>query len=356
VRDAIVFSAWTWETFNVPERIALALARLGARVLYCEHPVSLLRQPSAGTRVLEDGIVAFRPRFLADKANRLRFARSLQARSLARQICEKAETLKLRAPLFYYPWLGDQISILPHMRSKFGLVHIQMDYGEPNIEGHVDFSDYTLTIPRSVYHQQRGRFGDKIRSIPQAVDLRYFVESAKDGSIEPSPEFASIPRPRLGYLGPAFQRINKPLATELLQKHPEWHFVSVDREKPLPLPNAHILPWQSNRDSPKYVAGFDVGFMPYDCFDGHNLYCLPLKLFEYFALGLPVVSTPIIELWDFEDLVYLGDTATELEQAVSQALQESSDSPKRKRRMEIAKRHSIEILGESLKRALPLSE
>jgi hypothetical protein len=355
MRDAIVYSGWTWETFNVPERIALALARLGARVLYCEHPVSVSRQLSTSTREPEQGIVAFRPTFLADKVNRIPFARFLQARSLARQICEKAESLQLRAPLFFYPWLGSQISLLPQLRGKFTLVHIQMDYGESNMESHVGFSDFTLTIPRTVYHQQRGRFGDKIRSIPQVVDLRHF-ESAGNGSIEPSPEFASVPRPRLGYLGPAFQRINKPLVTELLQKHPEWHFVSIDREKPLPLPNAHTLPWQSNRESPKYVAGFDVGFMPYDCFEGHNLFCLPLKLFEYFALGLPVVSTPIIELWEFDDLVYLGDTAAELEQAVSWALQEPSDSPKRKRRIEIAKKHSIENLAETLKRVLPLSE
>ncbi len=355
MRDAIVYSGSSWETFNVPERIALALANLGVRVLYCEHPVSILRKARPGPRELPEGIQGFRPTFLADKINRIPLARSLQARVLARQICEKAESLQLRDPLFFYPWMGSQLCLLPHLRDKFTLVHIQMDYGEWNIEGHVDFSDITLAIPRSVYHQQRGRFGDKIRLVPQVVDLRQFG-AANQTRKELSSAFDSIPHPRLGYLGPALTRINKPVVMELLRQHPEWHFASVDREKFLPLPNAHVLPWQSNRNLAEYAAAFDVGFMPYDCYDADKLHCLPLKLFDYFALGLPVVATPIVELWDLGDLVYLGDTAAELAQCVERALQEPPDGPKRKRRMEIAGNHSIENLADALKRVLPLDE
>ena len=355
VRDAVVYSGWTWETFNVPERIALALVHLGVRVLYCEHSASLLRNSEPRQRQLEDGIVGFRPTFLADRLNQIPVLGALQTRVLAKQILEKAEALELNEPLFFYPWLGPKISLLSHLRRKFTLVHIQMDFGEQNIEEHVGLSDVTLTIPRSVYHQQRGRFGSKIRFIPQVVDLRNF-ESAGNVPIEPSPALSSIPRPRLGYLGPAFQRINKPLVADLLQKHPEWHFVSVDGDKALSLPNAHAIPWQSNRELARYAAGFDVGFMPYDCLRGHNLHSLPLKLFEYFALGLPVVSTPIIELWDLQDVVYLGDTASDLAEAVEQALREPLDSPKKKKRKEIARNHSIENLAGTLKRVLPLDE
>lgn len=354
MRDAILYSGWTWETFGAPERIAIALASIGARVLYCEHPGSILRPARADTRDPEEGIVAFRPKFLGDRLNGFPLARSLQAQLLARQICERAESLKLRSPLFLYTWLGQQICLLPQLRGKFTLVHLQMDFGEANIEGHVNSSDITLAIPRSVYHQQKGRFGDKIRLIPQVVDLRHFRNG--DGPIEPSAALASIPRPRLGYLGPALDRINRPLVGELLKKRPEWHFITVDAEKVVPLPNVHALPRQSNRELVKYAAGFDVGFMPYDCLAGHNFHCVPLKLFEYFALGLPVVSTPLIELWDLGDLVYLGDTAAELERAVERALEEPPDSPKRKQRMDFARGHSIESLADTLKRVLPLDE
>jgi len=354
MRDAIVYSGSAWETFNVPERMALALSLLGARVLYCEHPASILRPRPTSLREVEKGIFAFRPAFLAERLNRVAPLRFLQTAVFAKQISGKAALLKLRKPLFFYPWLGPQPTLLSHVRGKFPLVHMQMDYGEPNALAHVEPSDITLAIPHSVYHQQRARFGDKVHLIPQVVDLRVF-ETADGSAIQPSTAIASIPRPRLGYLGPAHSQINRPLVSDLLQSHPSWHFVSVGPTKSVPLPNAHALPWQSRQESARYAAGFDVGFMPYDCYDQDKLHCLPLKLFEYFALGLPIVATPILELREFEDLIYFGDTAKELARAVELALQEPADSPKKEKRMQIAKDHTIEKLAEILAKILPLA-
>jgi glycosyltransferase involved in cell wall biosynthesis len=81
--------------------------------------------------------------------------------------------------------------------------------------------------------------------------------------------------------------------------------------------------------------------MPYDCGIPKNLHCVPLKLFDYFACGMPVVSTRIVFLQEYEDLVYLGSTADELADAISQALTEPADSPKRGRRIAVAREHSI---------------
>ena len=90
--------------------------------------------------------------------------------------------------------------------------------------------------------------------------------------------------------------------------------------------------------------------MPYPCSDAVSFNCVPLKLFDYFALGIPTVATPILHLRkpEFEGLVYLGETAEELERAVEAALAEPKDSPKRQRRKEIAEAHSIEALGQVL--------
>ena len=244
MRDAIVYSLLTWETFNVSERIALALVRLGARVLYCEHPASIFRRSQPRQREIRDGIIAFQPACLADRLNRVPFLGSFQTRVLAAQILKQTAILRLRAPLFFYHWLDSHLSLLRHLRRKFTFVHIQMDYGDSDLEQHERLSDITLTIPRSVYHQQRGRFGEAIKLIPQVVDLEHF------GSAEakPSPLLSKIPRPRLGYLGPGLHRLSKTILADVLRKHSDWHFISVDRERLLPLPNAHAVPWQSGRD------------------------------------------------------------------------------------------------------------
>lgn len=351
VRDAIVLSGWTWDTFNVPERISLALQQLGARVLHCEHPVSMFRGARSVVREVEPEIHAFLPVFFSQRMNHVPLLQQYQAHYIADQILEQAAELGLHAPMFIYPWMGRLLPVCMQMKSKFPMVHVQMDYGGTDADKHIELSDLTLVIQRSVYHQQRARYGDKIRIIPQVVDLRYFQPGAIE-RIRVSPDLSSIPRPRLGYLGPAHEQVNHQLLSRLLSEHPGWHFVSVGNEKALPLPNVHAVPWLPNSRLPEYAAGFDVGLMPYNCHNEQRLHGTPLKLFEYFALGIPVVSAPLIELWQYEQEIYFGNSAEEMARAVVAALEEPPDSPKKLRRIMIARQHSVENLAATLKEAL----
>jgi glycosyltransferase involved in cell wall biosynthesis len=131
------------------------------------------------------------------------------------------------------------------------------------------------------------------------------------------------------------------LLRETLSHHPEWQFLYFDARKWLGLVNEHILPWCSREKLAGVLAGLDAGFMPYDCAIPKNLHCVPLKLFDYFSCGMPVVSTRIVFLQEYEDLVYLGSTPDELADAISQALTEPVNSPKRARRIALAREHSI---------------
>jgi len=149
-------------------------------------------------------------------------------------------------------------------------------------------------------------------------------------------------------------RISVPVLAEVLAEHPEWHFVTFGKTNGLSLSNGHVVPWQSHSELSTILDGLDVGFMPYDCSDPKNLHCVPLKLFDYFARGIPVVSTPIVYLRQFEDLVYLGTTPRELGDKISEALAEPLQSPKRAKRQAIARKHSIDNLSRLLVTLLDL--
>ena len=122
--------------------------------------------------------------------------------------------------------------------------------------------------------------------------------------------------------------MNLPLLREVLAAHAEWQFICFGDASALRLPNVHSAAWRRPEDLPAYVASFDVGVMPYDCFEEKNLHCVPLKLFDYFLAGLPVVSTPVLSLSEYSDLIYFGDTPAEFAKAVEAALSEPSASPK----------------------------
>jgi glycosyltransferase involved in cell wall biosynthesis len=339
MHDAIVASGWTWEASNVPERMASALARAGSRVLYCENPASFLRTVRPLAEV-EKGVFALGLHHFGHRLNSLSILRPLQAKLLATEILNTATRLHLNDPVFIYPH-GDYVLPLcrEFKRRGFKLIHVCMDYELELLREHVRESDLALVIPDAAFKELREQFGTKVRRIPQ---FSYVDDSigSPNGLLE-SPELSRIPKPRLGYLGGLTGRISLPLLGETLSRHPEWQFLSFDARKRLALANEHILPWRSREELSGVLAGLDAGFMPYDCAIPKNLHCVPLKLFDYFACGMPVVSTPITFLRGYEEMVYLGSTPDELAHAISQALIEPADSPKRAGRIALAREHSI---------------
>ncbi len=354
IRDAIVYSGWTWETYNVPERIALALAQLGCKVLYCEAPVSPLRTTPRPRRQLEGEITSLQVAFLSSRVNRLPIARNLQAKAVSRQIEREASRLGLRDPIFIYSYMDDSTALCREMKKKHFIVHICMDHSNsvaPDYDSLVEVSELTLAIPKSSFHRLKARFGDKVYAIPQVVDLTRLRRAVEGNGHEPA-ALAAIPRPRLGFFGNV-RNLNQRLLQSILEARPQWQFVSAGANIGH-LPNAHALPWTNLEGLAGYTQNVNVGFMPYNCYDEERLHCVPLKLFEYFAFGIPVVSTPLIHLWEYKDLIYFGDTTDELINATEQALDEPSNSPKRLARMKIAGEHSLENLASALWRTLPL--
>jgi glycosyltransferase involved in cell wall biosynthesis len=70
---------------------------------------------------------------------------------------------------------------------------------------------------------------------------------------------------------------------------------------------------------PAYVRGFDVGLMPYQR-TLETLHISPLKLYEYLALGKPVVSTDIPAAIRCAEHVAIAGDAAEFEKACASVL------------------------------------
>jgi hypothetical protein len=343
MRDAIVLSGWTWEANNVPERMAHALAHGGARVLYCEKPISLFKDSAKPLKEVEKGLFVLGLTFFAQRLNSFPAVRRFQTEFVLKQILRNAEILQLKNPLLVYPH-GDFLPLIADFKQRgFPLINICMDYELSIMMDHVRLSDLTLVIPLAAYRDLKSEFGDKIKRIPQFASQA--IEAIKKETSEVN-ELSGIGRPRLGYLGDLTDRISYSLLSDILAMHPEWEFIAFGSPGRIRLPNVHILPWRPLRQLEIVLKQLDIGFMPYDS-SPKNMHCVPLKLFDYFAHGLPVVATPIDYLREpeFHGLVYLGSTADELAKAISLALSEPADSPKKDKRMAVARDHSVEKLS-----------
>jgi glycosyltransferase involved in cell wall biosynthesis len=347
--EAVVMSGWGWKTHNVPERLAMALGRAGWRILYCENPASFIRRRKQGRVPLSEGVEGFWPRLVGHRLNALASGSKLQAKLLVRQILRQTREMGMTRPIVIYPHGPWVVDLARELKSR-GItgIFVCMDHiDREESEALADASSLTLAIPRTTFSRLEARFGAKVRLIPQfGPDLD--AAAAIPAESQALARVEQIPRPRLAYLGPPTIRLHADLMKSLFTAHPEWHFLACGPVPDLQLPNVHDIGWAGSKEIPVITRAVDAGLMPYDCGNEVNLHCVPLKLLDYFAAGLPVVSTPLLHLREYGNLVYLGDTAEELAAGIRRALAETPDDPRREERRRIAHSHSLDAMSKLL--------
>lgn len=349
VSGAIVMSGWSWENRNVPERLATALSHAGWRVLYCSNPFSFLRQRGETRSTLAENLESFAPKHVGHRLNSVPLVRRWQARLLAKQVLEQARQMGIERPVVFYPHGGWVVEFARELkRRNVARVYVCMDHVQKKEnEALAEAAELVLAIPRTKYDQLKASFGEKVCRLPQ-LGPELSMAGSGAGNCEALTRLENIARPRLGYLGLPSIRVQARLLAELLTRHPDWHFVACGPTPGLRLANVHDIGWIGPEELVAVCCRIDVGFMPYDCTREFNAHCVPLKLFDYFAAGLPVVSTPIIHLREYGNLVYLGDTVEQLEDGIRQALAEAPDDPRREERRRIAREHSIDEVSKFL--------
>ena len=210
----------------------------------------------------------------------------------------------------------------------------------------VNFADFIFVTAQSLEKHIRTLDTQKpVRRIPNGVDYQWFVERAEKSPVPQ--DLATKKRPIVGYVGTLYEWIDFDLVQRVAAKLPEVSFVFVgpvdrsDRIRVLSsLPNMTWLGKKSYTDIPAYVQAFDVCTIPFregGIAESTN----PIKLFEYFALGKPVVTTAMNEVKPFtvNKLSYMGRGVDEYVKAIREALADHSGE-KSSARKEVARLHS----------------
>jgi glycosyltransferase involved in cell wall biosynthesis len=121
--------------------------------------------------------------------------------------------------------------------------------------------------------------------------------------------------------------------------------------------NIYILGNKSKRQIPSYIRYLDFGLIPYDVGQDFNRYSFPMKLFEYFYMGKPVISTPLGSVKDFVPLVIVSKNPAQLKTAINKIQKEGWPTNYKKRQQKIAFDHSweakIEKISQVLKKQFP---
>jgi glycosyltransferase involved in cell wall biosynthesis len=346
-----------WEVgWTFIQMLALALASRGNAVFYVDTPLSLARVRRDTLRRLRPhaepgpapGLTLFRSTTIpAQRTERLWWlAASLTARRAARTgfrpdlvwaYAPYALTLLdrfPRVPSVY--WTGDHARLLPREDELYRRV------------------DAILCVARPVADRLRADYGEKVHFTPVAVDFDRFDAARREGAVDPQLE--GLPRPIAGYAGSVNRRLDVPLLLDLARRldgtlviaGPEQltaeQTAALDAE-----PNVVRLGPQPPERLAPLMLGFDLALIP--CVeDEFNLNCNPVKFYEYAALGLPVATTWIPTLKEFDGPASVGPRETFVDRALALLNRREHDV---EARVAVARDHSFDALLDRLER-IPL--
>lgn len=156
-------------------------------------------------------------------------------------------------------------------------------------------ADTVLYVSEALMDADSALVGDRAVFLDHGVDTELFRPG-----LAPAPELAGVPGPRIGYFG-AFRdyTVDAELLRRIATELPDCSIVLVgpstmDLSAVEALPNVYRFGTQPHERIPEFGAGFDVAIMPWLDNDWIR-HCNPIKLKEYLALGLPVVTTDFAE-------------------------------------------------------------
>jgi teichuronic acid biosynthesis glycosyltransferase TuaH len=171
------------------------------------------------------------------------------------------------------------------------------------------------------------------------------LADAFDNAAEP-PEYASLPRPLLGYTGGVDDRLDYDLILALADRYSHGSLVFVGAVSPrlsaearaalAARANIHLLGLRPRTELPGYIRYLDVALLPYE--DGlFTRYQSPMKFWEYLYAGPPIVGAGSAELRRYPaPLVnYAGSPADALAM-VEQALADPAGGREERRRFALA--------------------
>jgi glycosyltransferase involved in cell wall biosynthesis len=153
------------------------------------------------------------------------------------------------------------------------------------------------------------------------------------GPLPLPPALAKLPRPLIGYVGNLRDRIDWALLEAVARQRPRWTLVLAGSAHDNPaaealgrLPNVHLLGVVEYPALLAHLRAFDVGIVPHEASQLTER-MNPLKVYNYFAAGLPIVATEIANMEEMRPFISVATGAEAFVAAIEAALRRGRGIP-----------------------------
>lgn len=181
------------------------------------------------------------------------------------------------------------------------------------------------------------QYNRNVHLVRNAVNIEMF-----DHVTHVSDEIAAYPAPRIGFVGSIEHWIDTALLDALGDAFPNGSVIAVGPNRigaKARSPRVHYVGRRPYSQVPAIIRALDVCIIPFRITE-LTQDVDPLKIYEYFALGKPVVATPMPEVARHGELVRLAEGPAGFIRQVECGLAEPADATVRQSRIECARANS----------------
>ncbi|QGU00566.1 UDP-galactopyranose mutase [Candidatus Syntrophocurvum alkaliphilum] len=204
-------------------------------------------------------------------------------------------------------------------------------------------SDLVITTSDKLFNLAKG-INPNTYLVPNGCDYAHFSQAANKNLPVPA-DIINIPQPIIGYIGAVASWCDMGLIEKIAQTHSHCSIVLIGplfnlNQNQIPnLPNVHWLGYKPYQELPNYAQRFNVGIIPFrksQMTSSVN----PIKMWEYLATGMPVVTSAIPEINKFAEYIYYSEDDNQFINNIAEALANQDDKWPR---MALAERNSWTI-------------
>jgi glycosyltransferase involved in cell wall biosynthesis len=166
--------------------------------------------------------------------------------------------------------------------------------------------------------------------VKNGVDLRLFKQSAQEPDINKE-------RPIIGYIGTIDERLDFDLLEKLAEANPQFDFHFAGRvittlsAKLQKLPNVRFFGPVKPESLSGIMQHFSAGMVPFVKNDfTKNIY--PMKVNEYLAMGIPIVSTGFAHFHDLNDYIEIADDEIDFTAKIKEVIRLDNDLLRQQRK------------------------